>query len=64
MIKPADSILTQVNGVNAPLASQIAKQQFNREDLADEHLLNEAIWQSVKGAGSAMPSSQRQMLAP
>jgi hypothetical protein len=56
VIKPAEGILTQLNGANAPLASQIAKQQFNREDLANEHLLNAAIWQSIKGAGSPMPA--------
>jgi len=64
VIKPPESILTQVNGPNAPLAAQIAKQQFNREDMADEVLLNEAIWQSVKGPGSPLPTPQHHMTAP
>jgi YVTN family beta-propeller protein len=64
VIKPSESILTQVNDANAPLASQIANQQFNREDLANEHLLNQAIWQSIKGAGSSVPSPQHTMIAP
>jgi hypothetical protein len=29
---------------------------FSREDAADENLLNEIIWRSVRGAASAMPA--------
>lgn len=62
--KPSDSVLTQVNARNAPLAAQIAKQQFNREDMASMHLLNEAVWKSVKGANSVMPPAQHHVIAP
>jgi hypothetical protein len=51
VIKPPESILTQVNSANAPLARQIAKQQFYRKDMANERLLNEAIRKSVKAPG-------------
>jgi hypothetical protein len=64
VIKPSDAILTQVNSANAPLATQIATQSFGREDLANEALLNEAVWRSVKGAGSAMPAPQHHVIAP
>jgi len=45
-----------VNGPNAPLASASAAQDFSIPDGPDEHLLNQAIWKSVKGAGSTMPA--------
>jgi hypothetical protein len=32
---------------------------FAREDAADDLLLNEAIWRSVRGAGSLMPAPVR-----
>jgi hypothetical protein len=64
VIKPPDSILTQVNSANAPLAGAIAKQSFSEEDQANMQLLNEAIWQSVKGAGSKMPAVQHNVIDP
>jgi len=54
-IKPNQS-LTEPNPANAPLASQSAHMDFSREDQAPEQLLNQAIWQSVKGANSTMPA--------
>jgi hypothetical protein len=64
VIKPPDSILTQVNSANAPLADAIAKQSFDEEDQASMQLLNEAVWQSVKGAGSTMPAPQHKVIDP
>ena len=32
------------------------KMNFAREDAADEFLLNEAVWKSVRGPASAMPA--------
>ena len=32
------------------------KMNFAKEDEADDFLLNEAIWKSVRGAGSIMPA--------
>jgi hypothetical protein len=61
--KPSQSILTQVNPPNAPLAGQIAKQDFTEEDRANMQLLNEALWQSIKGAGSQMPAPQHNVIA-
>jgi YVTN family beta-propeller protein len=54
-IKPAQS-LTEPNSPNAPLAKESASMDFGREDQAPEQLLNQAIWQSVKGADSTMPA--------
>ena len=48
--------LTEVNPADAPLAAQSAAMDFSREDRAPTALLNQAIWQSVKGAGSPMPA--------
>ncbi len=44
------------NGVHAPMASVSAAQKLNREDAINERAFNEAIWQSVHGAGSRMPA--------
>jgi len=57
-IKPPQSILTQVNGADAPLGGQMAQQDFSHEDSVPEQLFNTAIWQSVKGSGSALPPAQ------
>jgi hypothetical protein len=32
------------------------KMDFSKEDMADENMLNEVIWRSVRGAASAMPA--------
>jgi hypothetical protein len=32
---------------------------FSKEDAADDLLLNQVIWQSVKGADSQMPAPRR-----
>jgi hypothetical protein len=50
--------LDEPNPAGAPLAAASARMDFSREDRAPEHVLNEAIWQSVKGAGSPMPAPQ------
>jgi hypothetical protein len=53
-ITPRQS-LTQVNPANAPMAAQSARMDFSNADLAPEQELNQAIWESVKGAASPMP---------
>jgi hypothetical protein len=63
VIKPPQSILTQVNPPNAPLAAQMATQDFSHEDQVPEQLLNTAIWQSVKGSGSPLPAPQHNVFA-
>lgn len=62
--KPPESVLTQVNSANAPLAGQIARQSFGQEDQANMQLLNEAVWQSVKGPGSRMPAARHNVIDP
>jgi hypothetical protein len=32
------------------------KMDFSREDAADDFLLNESVWKSVRGAASTMPA--------
>ncbi|PZS31734.1 MAG: phosphoesterase [Pseudonocardiales bacterium] len=54
---PAQS-LTETNSATAPMAAQSAAMDFSAADLADDQLLNRAIWQSVKGAGSVMPAGR------
>ncbi len=48
--------MTTVNGANAPMAGISAKQDLTKEDQIDEKTFNEAIWKSVRGAGSVMPA--------
>ena len=45
-----------LNSSSAPLAALSAQMDFTKPDAAPEALLNEAIWKSVKGAGSQMPA--------
>jgi len=56
-ITPRQS-LTETNGANAPLAAESAKMDFSEADRANEQQLNQAIWQSVKGKGNAMPTGR------
>jgi YVTN family beta-propeller protein len=44
------------NDPNAPLSGLSAQQDFSVPDGPDEHILNEAIWRSIKGADSRMPA--------
>ena len=53
-----------VNAIDAPLAGLSAQMDFSRPDHIPEDLLNEAIWRSVKGAGSAMPAPRHSLLQP
>jgi YVTN family beta-propeller protein len=54
-IRPSQPF-TEVNPVGAPMAAQSGRQDLRQEDRIDEKTFNEAIWQSVKGAGSTMPA--------
>ena len=51
--------LTELNTAAAPMAAQSAAMDFSDADKADSQLLNEAVWQSIKGAGSPMPAARR-----
>jgi YVTN family beta-propeller protein len=55
---------TEVNTAASPLAAQSAQQDLSTEDRIDEQLFNEAIWKSVKGAGSTMPAPVHSLWNP
>jgi hypothetical protein len=55
-LKPAPNILAEKNGPNAPMAALAGTLDFSLQDLAPEQLLNQMIWQSVRGADSQMPA--------
>jgi hypothetical protein len=50
--------LTELNTAAAPMAAQSAAMDFSDADKADSHVLNEAVWQSIKGAGSPMSAAR------
>jgi sugar lactone lactonase YvrE len=56
---PARLDLTEKNGADAWGAEASAKFNFEKEDAADDLLLNEVIWRSIKGPKSAMPAPVR-----
>ena len=53
---PYDDPGYPTNSANAPFAALSAAQDFSVPDGPDEHILNQAIWQSIRGAGSLMPA--------
>jgi DNA-binding beta-propeller fold protein YncE len=56
---PANVDLTEKNTRLAWGAEQSRKMDFSKEDAADDLLLNEIIWRSVRGANSPMPAPVR-----
>jgi YVTN family beta-propeller protein len=56
---PANVDLSARNTRKAPGAELSAKMDFSKEDAADDLLLNEVIWKSVRGADSMMPAPRR-----
>ena len=56
---PANVDLDEVNKPGAWGAEESAKLDFSKEDVADDLLLNEIVWRSVRGADSAMPPPVR-----
>ncbi len=56
---PAQVDLNEVNKPDAYGAKLSASFDFSREDAADDLLLNEVVWRSVKGANSPMPAPVR-----
>jgi hypothetical protein len=57
-VKP-DVDLNEKNTLDAWGAALSATFDLTKEDEADDLLLNEVIWRSVKGANSAMPAPVR-----
>ncbi len=56
---PAQVDLNEVNKPDAYGAKLSATFDFSKEDAADDLLLNEVIWRSVRGADSPMPAPVR-----
>jgi hypothetical protein len=54
--RPATVDLYETNAPGAPMQAECGAWDFSREDATPEIELNEAIWKSVKGAGSSMPA--------
>jgi DNA-binding beta-propeller fold protein YncE len=57
--KPANVSLTDRNSPLAWGAKEAAKMNFAKEDAADDLLLNEMVWRSVRGPDSPMPAPVR-----
>jgi DNA-binding beta-propeller fold protein YncE len=56
---PANVDLKQRNPKTAWGADLSRKMDFTKEDAADDLLLNEVIWRSIRGANSPMPAPKR-----
>ena len=59
MARPANVDLNERNLKTAWGSKQSSKMDFTKEDAADDLLLNEIIWRSVRGADSKMPAPVR-----
>ncbi len=57
--RPANVDLNEVNAAEAFGAKLSATFDFSHEDAADDLLLNEVIWKSIRGADSPMPPPVR-----
>jgi hypothetical protein len=56
---PAQVDLHELNKPDAYGAQESLKMDFSKEDAADDLLLNEVVWRSVRGAKSKMPPPVR-----
>jgi len=50
--------LDEMNTAASPMSAESGAMDFTAEDRAPEQALNEAIWQSVRGADSSMPAAR------
>jgi hypothetical protein len=57
--RPANVDVQELNSKLAWGASQSKKLNFKKEDAADDLVLNEIIWRSVRGAHWKMPAPRR-----
>jgi DNA-binding beta-propeller fold protein YncE len=57
--KPVDVDMMETNQRLAWGAKESLKMDFTKEDAADDLVLNEVIWRSVRGANSPMPAPRR-----
>jgi DNA-binding beta-propeller fold protein YncE len=56
LAEPARVGMDQINPKFGYNARRSKNMDFSREDAVDDQLLNEVVWQSVKGEGSVMPA--------
>lgn len=56
---PAQIDLNEVNSPNAFGAAESLRMDFSKEDAADDLILGDIVWRSVKGANSPMPAPVR-----
>lgn len=54
-VRVPEQSLTELTPETAPLAAASRRLDFSAPDRAERRVLNQAIWQSVKGAASPMP---------
>jgi DNA-binding beta-propeller fold protein YncE len=57
--RPAQVPLDERNAATAWGAEESLAMDFSKEDAADDLLLNEIVWRSVRGAASPMPAPRR-----
>jgi DNA-binding beta-propeller fold protein YncE len=57
--RPANVSLTELTAADAWGVEISAQLDFSKEDVADDLLLNEVVWRSVRGPDSAMPPPVR-----
>jgi len=60
-VRPVYDMRT-LNGATAPMAQQSGAQSTTTEDQIDEQVYNQAIWESVHGAGSVMPAPKHTVI--
>lgn len=58
-VQPAQIDLNEVNSPNAFGATESLKMDFSKEDAADDLILGDIVWRSVKGPNSPMPAPVR-----
>ena len=58
-LRPVTVNMQERNGPRAPGAKKSAQMDFSKEDAADDLVLNQVIWQSVRGEHSVMPPPRR-----
>lgn len=57
--KPANVDLNAINAATAWGAAKSVEMDFSKEDAADDLLLNDIVWRSVRGENSPMPAPVR-----
>ena len=64
-ILPARAIIAETNSQTAYRAKDSARLDFSRADRVPDHILNDIVWHSVKGANAPLPAPRHtQSLSP